>query len=131
MQSRFLKHPEYIHITINGVHPGFVASGIWNTVEDDVTGRYSKFLLGYIGISSQQGSLAITHAATSPECGPDPKTQGVGAPNGRGGGRYFNRIWEAPASPECHDPEARLKVWLKVDEELGLRDKGLLEVLAL
>lgn len=128
MQSRLLKHPEYIHITINGVHPGFVDSGIWNTVKDD---KHLKFLLRYIGITSQQGSFAITHAATSPECGPDPKTQGIGAPNGRGGGRFLLRIWESPARPECRDPEARSKVWLKLDEELHLREKGLLEVLGI
>lgn len=128
LQSRFLKHPEYLHITINGVHPGFVASGIWNPVKD-IQADLLNFLLRYIAITPQQGGLAISHAATSPEFGPDPKKQNVGAPNGRGGGKYLNRIWEAPSKYYCNDPEARSKLWAKLDEVLHLQEKGLLTVL--
>lgn len=134
LQSRFLKHPEYIHITINGVHPGLVASGIWNTVHGDDYGVFDRILgvyLWYLAVDSRQGSFAITHAATSSESGPDPERQNVGAPNGGGGGRYFNRIWEAPAMGYCNDREARSKLWMKLDEELRLREKGLLTVLGL
>lgn len=132
MQSRLLKHPEYLHITINGVNPGFVASGIWNglTAEDKAPSGL-HFLLRYIAITSQQGSLAITHAATDPEFGPDPSKQGVGAANGRGGGKYINRIWEAAPKFWCGDLDARARLWAKLDEELHLRDKGLLKVLGL
>ena len=131
LQSRFLRHPEYLHITINGVNPGFVASGIWNNIKgtDDVPGRLLKFFSYYIGITPQQGSMAITNAATSPELGPDPKKQNIGASNGRGGGKYINRIWEAPPKSECNDPDARLKLWIKLDEELHLQEKGLLTIL--
>jgi hypothetical protein len=133
LQSRFLKHPDYLHITINGVNPGFVASGIWNAIKDtdNPSMRFTKFLVRYFGITPQQGSLAITHAATSPELGPDPKKQNVGASNGRGGGRYINRIWEAPPKYLCNDPEARSRLWIKLDEELHLREKGLLTILGL
>ncbi|CAG8018235.1 unnamed protein product, partial [Penicillium nalgiovense] len=132
MQSRLLKHPEYLHITVNGVHPGFVASGIWDGLEDagKAPGGLS-LLLRYVAITSQQGGLAIAHAATSLEFGPDPKKQGVGAGNGRGGGKYINRIWEAPAKSYCNDPEARSRLWIKLNEELGLQEKGLLTVLGL
>ncbi|KAJ6113808.1 hypothetical protein N7523_007125 [Penicillium sp. IBT 18751x] len=132
LQSRLLKHPEYLHITINGLHPGFVASGIWKNLESRLgPGPRSvlEFLLQYVAISSQQGSLAITHAATSPEFGPNPKKQGVGAENGKGGGLYINRIWEAPPQWHCHDPDSRSKLWLKLDEELHLGEKGLLDIL--
>lgn len=131
MQSRFLKHPEYLHVTINGINPGYVASGIWNGVGDDAASRLLKSLVPYVAITSQQGSLAITHAATNPELGPDPKKQNVGAANGRGGGKYINRIWEAPPKYLCNDPDARSKLWIKLDEELHLQDKGLLTVLGL
>lgn len=132
LQSRLLKNPEYLHITINGVHPGFVASGIWENLRD--TGKAPgglDFLLRYFAINSQQGGLAISHAATALEFGPDPKKQGVGAENGRGGGKYINRIWEGPAKSYCNDPEARSRLWVKVDEELGLQEKGLLTGLGL
>ncbi|EPS29927.1 hypothetical protein PDE_04877 [Penicillium oxalicum 114-2] len=133
LQSRLLRHPEYLHITVNGVNPGFVASSIWTplTTATDLPTHVLKLLLRFFAITPQQGSLAITHAATSPELGPDPHTQRVGAPNGRGGGKYINRIWEAPARSICYDAEARSAIWTKLDEELKLRDKGLLDVLGL
>ncbi|CAI7572382.1 unnamed protein product [Penicillium glandicola] len=132
LQSRFLKNPEYLHITINGVHPGFVASGIWDDLAN--AGKAPGglgFLLRYVAITTQQGGLAITNAATSLEFGPDPKKQGVGVENGRGGGKYINRIWEGPARSYCNDPEARSRLWIKLDEELGLQEKGLLTGLGL
>jgi hypothetical protein len=131
MQSRFLKHPECLHITINGINPGFIASGIWNDLKDDPAGRFLKLLVPYFAITPQQGSLAIINAATSPTFGPNPKQQNVGASNGRGGGRYINRIWEAPPKIYCNDPDARSRLWTKLDEELHLREKGLLTVLGL
>ncbi|KAH8697490.1 hypothetical protein BGW36DRAFT_168637 [Talaromyces proteolyticus] len=133
LQSRFLKHREYMHITINGVHPGYVVTGIWKSVNEaeDTSGRWLKTLSRYIGITAQQGSLAITHAATSPELGPDPKTQSVGVVGGGGGGRYINRIWEAAPKFYCHDLQARKRLWVKLDEELQLREKGLLTILGL
>lgn len=115
LQARLRKHADYAHITVVGVHPGFVASGIWTELKDTaVLSRILNPLLRYVAITSQQGSLAITHAATGPRSD---------------GGKYFNRIWEAPSRPYCHDPEARSRVWAKLDEELGLKEKGLLEIL--
>ena len=132
MQSRFLKHPEYLHITINGVNPGFVASDIWHDVSDDsILERSLKLLLRYYAITPRQGSMAITHAATSPELGPDPKKQNVGSSNGQGGGKYINRIWEAPPKYECSDPDAKSKLWTKLNEELRLQEKDLLTILGL
>ncbi|KAJ5390197.1 uncharacterized protein N7496_001265 [Penicillium cataractarum] len=133
LQSRFLKHPEYLHITVNGVNPGFVASGIWKPLiaTENIPTRILNLLLRFVAITPQQGSLAITHAATCPEFGPDPQKQGVGHPNGRGGGKYINRIWEAPPKFHCNDPEARSRLWTKLDEELHLQEKGLLAILGL
>lgn len=132
LQSRLLKHPEYLHITINGIHPGFVASGIWDGVKNAHGTPFGlDFLLRYFAITPQQGGLAISHAATSPELGPDPEKQGIGAATGRGGGKYINRIWEAPPKSWCNDLDARSRLWTKLDEELHLQEKGLLAVLGL
>ena len=128
MQSRFLKHPEYLHITINGVNPGMVRTSIWENVKKVDSPSY-RFLMWHCSVSAKQGSFAITHAATNPEFGPDPKKQNVGAPYGRGGGKYINRVWEAPAKSCCEDRAARLRVWALLNEELCLEEKGLLEVL--
>lgn len=75
-----------------------------------------KTLAYFLGISPQQGSLAILYGATSVDAG-------------RRGGRYFNRIEEEASMPHCHDRDARVRVWRKVDDELGLGAKGLLDVL--
>lgn len=130
LQSRLIRHPSYMGITVNGVNPGFVSSSIWTPIED-IGGRSLQFLLRYVAITPEQGSMAITNAATSPEFGPDPKTQGIGAPNGRGGGKYINRIWEAPPKRHVNDPELRSQVWIKTAEKLNLAEKGLLDVLGL
>ncbi|KAF7542392.1 hypothetical protein G7Z17_g11616 [Cylindrodendrum hubeiense] len=101
MHHRLLRNEKLKHITINA----------------------SK-----LAITPQQGSLAIVNAVTSPALGPDPKIQGVGSPDGKGGGHYINRIWVAEAMPYCDDENARQEVWEKIDEELSLEEKGLYSV---
>jgi hypothetical protein len=90
-----------------------------------------KVVAYFMSIDPQQGSLSILHAATSVDAAPDPKVQGVGTQGGRSGGRYFNRIWEETPMPHTKDPDCRQRVWRKVNDELKLQDKGLLDVLGL
>ncbi len=126
LQARLLQHKEYLHITVNGVNPGYVATGIWNSIDqskEPIFGRILQFLVRYLAITPQQGSVAITHAATNPELSPGPK--------GRGGGKYINRVWDAQPMPHCADAMARSRLWVKLDEELHLQDKGLLAILGL
>ncbi|KAJ5106193.1 hypothetical protein N7456_002868 [Penicillium angulare] len=122
LQARCLKHSEYSHIRINGVHPGFAASGIWHDdlKSSGISIRALSLLLRYVAITPQQGSFALVNAVTSPECG-----------RTTAGGKYFNRIWEAPAHSHCQDSDARSKLWIKLDQVLHLRERGLLEVLGL
>jgi hypothetical protein len=127
LQSRFLQNDSLKHITINGVHPGYVNSGIWNLNNNSWLQIPLKFLANLIAISPQQGSLAILHAATSQDAGPDVSKQGAGCGKGKGGGRYFNRIWEVNPMPHCLDHDCQTRVWRKVDDELGLGKKGLLD----
>lgn len=133
LQYRLLQHEGYKHITVQGVHPGYVNTGVWNMNAADkrIDEFVVKTLAYFLAISPQQGSLCITHAATAPEAGPDPAVQGVGSPKGRGGARYWNRIWEEEPMPHVRDRDARVRVWRKVNEELKLEDKGLLNVLGL
>jgi NAD(P)-dependent dehydrogenase (short-subunit alcohol dehydrogenase family) len=136
LQRRMLQHEQYRHITINGVHPGYVDSGIWipNTEGGWFTRlktRVAKASAHFLGINPQQGSLAILHGAISFEAGPDPKVQGVGEKGGKGGGRYFNRIWEETPMPHTKDADCRQRVWRKVNDELKLQEAGLLDVLGL
>jgi NAD(P)-dependent dehydrogenase (short-subunit alcohol dehydrogenase family) len=136
LQRRLLQHNEYKHITVNGVHPGYVNSGIWNLNfkagwSTQVRGGVAKLMAYCLGIDEQQGSLAILNAATSLEAGPDPEVQGVGENGGLGGGRFFSRIRDVTPMPHTKDPDCRQRVWRKVNEELKLEQKGLLDVLGL
>lgn len=124
----------YRHITVQGVHPGYVNSGIWN-MNNKGWGETAKEVLlktlaWFLAINPQQGSMAIVHAATAAECGPDPKVQGVGKEGGKSG-RYWNRVWAEEPMPHTRDPDCRCRVWRKANEELKLQDKGLLKDLRL
>ncbi|KAK7511425.1 hypothetical protein IWZ03DRAFT_362810 [Phyllosticta citriasiana] len=133
LQRRLLQHEQYKHITLQGVHPGYVFSGLWNMNYASFMRPIKQLLLKYYvwrdGISAQQGGLALVNAATAPEAGPDPKVQGVGQEGGRGGGRYWHRIWEDEPMPHILDPDCRCRLWRKVNDELKLKEKGLLDVL--
>lgn len=133
LNRRLMQHDEYKHITVNGVHPGWVNSGIWNLNGNGIFTPLKqgavKMLSYFMGIDMQQGSLAIVNGATSVDAGPNPLTQGVGVHGGKGGGRYFNRIWEEVPMPHTKDPDCRNRVWRKVNDELKLQEKGLLDVL--
>lgn len=122
LQHRLSHHQGYKHITINGVHPGYVNTGVWHLndgyMRNMIIGSLLRSLALCVGITPQQGSLAITHAASSDEAG-------------KAGGRYFNRMREEEAMPHCRDPDARLRVWRKVNDELKLEQKGLLDVIGL
>jgi NAD(P)-dependent dehydrogenase (short-subunit alcohol dehydrogenase family) len=136
LQRRLLQHNEYKHITVNGVHPGYVNSGIWNVNfkagwSTEIRSGIAKLMAYFLGINEQQGSLAILNAATGLEAGPDPEVQGVGEKGGLGGGRYFSRITDETPMPHTKDPDCRQRVWWKVNEELKLEEKGLLDVLGL
>lgn len=117
LQDRLSKHANYAHVTVLGVHPGYVKTNIWKT-----SGGNSTFLrdggLGALvvcfGIDSQQGSLAITYAAT-------------GNSDGKAGGRYINRIWGQEAMPQTMHPDCRDKIWEYVNKVLKLDEKGLLK----
>ncbi|KAI9368746.1 hypothetical protein BJX61DRAFT_199946 [Aspergillus egyptiacus] len=139
LQRRLLRSknkPRYKHITVNGINPGYVRTGIWNNPRPGTPEnwwvaawgyRFFDLLASLLAISPQQGSQAIVYAATSVEFGPDPGVQGVGVVGGRGGGHYINRIWGAEAMPHCTDEEAGSVVWEKVAEELRLEERGLLD----
>lgn len=120
LQHRLLQHEQYKHIVVQGVHPGYVNSGVWNLnfkgVFSVIAQAAVKFRAWLLAIDSQQGSLAILHGATSADAGVK-------------GGRYFSRISEEVPMPHCHDRDARLRVWRKTNEELNLEGRGLLDVL--
>ena len=122
LQRRLQQHDKYKHIIVNGIHPGYVNTGVWHlngsALRNLFVGSLLRFLASFLGITPEQGSLAILHAAASEDAG-------------KSGGRYFNRIDEAEAMPHTRDLDARLRVWRKVNDELKLEQKGLLDVVGL
>lgn len=142
LQARMLDREDLRHITAQGIHPGFVITGIWKGAQPDEAAKVTETnqkkgwlgwtleaLLHNVGIDAQQGSLAIVYAATQPECGPDPVKQGVGAKNGRGGGRYWNRTWEEEPMPQTKAKVSRDLLWDYAVKKLGLGEKGLMTIL--
>ncbi|CZT04833.1 hypothetical protein WAI453_007643 [Rhynchosporium graminicola] len=118
LQERMSKNDNFDHIVIHGVHPGYTITNIWASNGLDMFSRFAGWLMHYVGIDSQQGSLAIINAATNPEW----SLQRSG-----GGGTFANRIWMAKPMPQTKDPGCRRQVWDFVGEELKLKSKGLLE----
>ena len=76
-------------------------------------------LLGWIGIDSRQGSLAIVNAATSSELG----LKADAADEFRGGAKYLNRVWEEEASPYTRHPSSRKEVWDFIVGELDMENR--------
>ncbi|KAL5349223.1 hypothetical protein ACLOAV_005511 [Pseudogymnoascus australis] len=130
LQFRMAKHNEYKHITIKGVHPGYVKTNIWVTPSRESPTSWDKrtlgFLLKYIGIDAQQGSLAITYAATAMESGGQNGLLGSTDQVCGAEGRYANRIWDEKPMPQTMHPDCRREVWDFVSEELKLGEKQLL-----
>lgn len=128
LQSRLSANPSLRHISVQGIHPGFVSTGIWTPVQAPegtqpmaFADKLANVVVGYFGVNPQQGSLAILQAATAKECAVEMK-------GGQGGGRYFNRIWPAEPMPQTTSPVCRKEIWDFVDEELRLSEKGLLDI---
>ena len=131
LQRRLLQHDQYKHITVNGFHPGYVASGIWRTQRN----FWFRWLLVLIltavarifGINEKQGSMALVYVATAPLA--ESSQIKRAEKNMASGGRYFNRIWEEEGMPHCKDADVRGRVWRKIAQELELEQRGLLDVL--
>ncbi|KAL2015267.1 hypothetical protein VTK56DRAFT_5923 [Thermocarpiscus australiensis] len=128
LQLRLLQHPDYSHIVVHGVHPGYVKSGIWRPLKEasaairraDPLSWLLITLLGWFGIDSRQGSLAIVNAAISSELG----LKADGADEFRGGAKYLNRIWEEEASPYTRDSSSRKEVWDFIAGELDMEKRS-------
>jgi hypothetical protein len=88
-------------------------------------------LLKFIGIDAQQGSIAITYPATSPEWGAELEIQSVDTKGRKGGGNFVNRIWQEEPMPQTKDPKCRHEVWEFVGKELKLQERGLLNELGI
>jgi NAD(P)-dependent dehydrogenase (short-subunit alcohol dehydrogenase family) len=125
LQVRMLRNPDYHHVVVHGVHPGFVGTGIWVGVPKYPSSSILKGLLGWFGIDSKQGSLTIINAATAAEASLQVAEGEEGPENEfKGGAKYFNRTWEDEPNPYVRSAAHRKKLWDFILDELKVGERS-------
>lgn len=87
LQYRLSRSANSRPISVIGVHPGYVQTNIWHSATSSLREKILIVLVKYFAIDAQQGSLAITNAATAEDCGLEARSS---APTGKE--MYRNRI---------------------------------------
>lgn len=87
---------EGTRITVNALHPGFVATRF--ATNNGVLARLARPLLDLFAISVEEGAQTMVYLATSPE------VEGMT-------GKYFYRQQAIPSSPASYDEEAARRLW--------------------
>lgn len=85
-------------ITVNSLHPGFVATNIGQGNVPAFLGRIVKFMLSFIGISPEEGAKTSIYLATSPD------VEGVT-------GKYFVKSIPVRSAPISYDEVLQKRVW--------------------
>jgi len=69
LQARMGRDARYKHVTVNGVHPGYVNSGIWKIVNPEegwvpwVVDKLLAYMANWIAITPQQGYVLCSRVA--------------------------------------------------------------------
>ncbi len=87
---------EGTRITVNALHPGFVATRF--ATNNGVLARLARPLLDLFAISVEEGTQTMVYLATSPE------VEGMT-------GKYFYRQQAIPSSPASYDEAAARRLW--------------------
>lgn len=87
---------EGTRITVNALHPGFVASRF--ATNNGLLTRLARPLLDLFAISVEEGAQTMVYLATSPE------VEGLT-------GKYFYRQQAIPSSPASYDEAAAHRLW--------------------
>jgi len=83
-------------VTVNAVHPGFVASSMYDNSGGLV--RLAAPLIKRMGKSTEEGADSVVYLAASPE------VEGVT-------GKYFTDRKAVPSSPASYDEDAARRLW--------------------
>lgn len=139
LQDRLSESDEYRHIIVNGVHPGFIGSNIWNApgIKDLMwpQPQLLNFLISSLAVSTEQGSLCILHGALHPAFGIRPSelkdlggdSPGTQLPKGfsaQRGGHYIQRERAETPRPECFDRLARGRLWNRTLQDINAQQHG-------
>ena len=100
---------EGTRITVNALHPGFVATRF--ATNNGVLARLARPLLDLFAISVEEGARTMVYLATSPE------VEGMT-------GKYFYRQQAIPSSPASYDEEAARRLWEVTATMTGLPIAG-------
>jgi NAD(P)-dependent dehydrogenase (short-subunit alcohol dehydrogenase family) len=92
-------------VTVNAMHPGFIASGFGagNGAYGWLMGRWAKLF----GASPEKGAETVVYLASAPE------VEGVT-------GRYFVECREVESSPASRDREAERRLWGMSERWVGM-----------
>lgn len=85
-------------ITVNSLHPGFVATNIGQGNVPAFVGRIVRFMLSFIGISPEEGAKTSIYLATSPD------VEGIT-------GKYFVKSIPVRSAPISYDEALQKRVW--------------------
>ena len=97
-------------VTVNGMHPGLVATGFLAT-NNGLRGRVYNFFVRRVGRSVEKGARTITYLATSSD------VESVT-------GGYFMDEGIVDSSPASYDMDASLQLWQVSEELSGLSESG-------
>ena len=100
---------EGTRITVNALHPGFVATRF--ATNNGVLARLARPWLDLFAISVEEGAQTMVYLATSPE------VEGTT-------GKYFYRQQAIPSSPASYDEEAARRLWEVTATMTGLPIAG-------
>ena len=97
-------------VTVNGLHPGLVATGFLAT-NNGLKGRVFNFFVRRVGRSVERGARTVTYLATSSD------VESVT-------GGYFMDEGIVDSSPASYDQDASLRLWQVSEELTGLTTNG-------
>ncbi|MFB3133848.1 MAG: SDR family oxidoreductase [Rhodothermales bacterium] len=92
-------------VTATCMHPGTVATGIWNRNKNVLNALLRLFKPFYM--NPKKSAEAVVRLAVAPD------VEGVT-------GKYFDRMNEASSSADSHDEEIAARLWQVSDERVGL-----------
>ncbi len=92
-------------VTATCMHPGTVATGIWNRNKNVLNAFLRLFKPVYM--NPKKSAEAVVRLAVAPD------VEGVT-------GKYFDRMNEASSSADSHDEEIAARLWQVSDERVGL-----------
>jgi NAD(P)-dependent dehydrogenase (short-subunit alcohol dehydrogenase family) len=97
-------------VTVNCLHPGFVATNIGQSGLKPVLASVAKLIISSIGISPEKGAQTSLYLATSPD------VEGVT-------GRYFVKSVPKRSSPLSYDEGLQRQLWDKSEKLVNLAVK--------